>query len=122
MPKRSTIIEGEECSCLISAKITPSAFAIYNEWRRLGRVGGGQISLAILRLQNGDSFREELRRDLAEAQREIAELRDEIRGWMDSYGRVINDRTEAWNEISQLYAPQQARLDDFSTDQPSDDE
>ena len=122
MPKRSTIIEGEECSCLISAKITPSAFAIYNEWRRLGRVGGGQISLAILRLANGDSFRDELRADLAQAQREIADLRQEIRGWMDSYGRVINDRAEAWTEISELYAPQQARLDDFSTNHPTDDE
>lgn len=122
MPKRSTIIEGEECSCLISAKITPSAFAIYNEWRRLGRVGGGQISLAILRLQNGDSFREELRQDLAEAQREIAELRDEIRGWMKSVGSLNQSRQEAWTEISELYAPQQARLDDFSPDEPTDDE
>tara|TARA_Y100000356_G_C11253168_1_gene288405 strand:+ start:724 stop:1092 length:369 start_codon:yes stop_codon:yes gene_type:complete len=122
MPKRSTIIEGEECSCLISAKITPSAFAIYNEWRRLGRVGGGQISLAILRLQNGDAFRDELRADLAEANREIAELRDEIRGWMRSIGALNQSRQEAWDEISELYAPQQRRLDDFSTDQPSDDE
>ena len=122
MPKRSTIIEGEECSCLISAKITPSAFAIYNEWRRLGRVGGGQISLAILRLQNGDAFRDELRADLAEANREIAELRDEIRGWMRSIGALNQSRQKAWDEISELYAPQQRRLDDFSTDQPSDDE
>jgi hypothetical protein len=122
MPKRSTIIEGEECSCLISAKITPSAFAIYNEWRRLGRVGGGQISLAILRLANGDSFREELRQDLAEAHREIAELREEIRGWMQSFSKLNQDRQDAWSEISELYAPQQRRLDDFSTNQPTDDE
>ena len=122
MPKRSTIIEGEECSCLISAKITPSAFAIYNEWRRIGRVGGGQISLAILRLANGDAFRDELRADLAQAHRDIAELREEIRGWMQSFSKLNQDRQDAWTEISELYAPQQARLDDFSTDQPTDDE
>ena len=121
MPKKSAIVDGEECTHLISAKITPKAFDIYAEWKRMS-LGGARISMAIIATKENAENHAQMMKEIRDLQREIADYKVEIKQWMKTMGQMNASRQEAWDEVSELYAPQQARLDDFSTDQPSDDE
>ena len=117
MPKKSAIVEGEECTHLISAKITPKAFEIYSEWKRMS-LGGAKISMAIIATKENAQNHAHMMKEIREMQSEISELKLMLR----TAQRERRQFAGLAHELRELYTPQQARLDDFSTNQPSDDE
>lgn len=117
MPKKSAIVDGEECTHLISAKITPKAFETYAEWKRMS-IGGARISKAIIQTKENAENHALLMKEIRDMQQEMSELKLMLR----TAQRERRQYAPLAQELRELYTPQQARLEDFSTNQPPEDE
>jgi len=106
----------DECSHLISAKLTEDAFEIYKWWRGQ-RLGGRKISNAICAFENADSQikreREELRAkerklvsDNINQRSEIENMKKNISAIQKIITRTFIERDEIAAELSEMFAPQ----------------
>lgn len=105
--KPRSIVDGEECECLISAKITKSAKVIYNQWRD-ERLGGAKISRAIINAEKDRAIHAENMSEIRALQRENAELRVMLRNAQ----RQRREFAPLAAEIRDLYTPQRPPIDE----------
>lgn len=105
----------EECTHLISAKLTDEAFEIYREWRHFRR-GGREISNAILAHSRGkddlkrrkdelDATERSLRSENIQQRSDIESMKKNIAAIQKIITRTFGERDEIAAELSQLYAP-----------------
>ena len=106
----------DECSHLISAKITDDAFEIY-KWWRAHRQGGRKISNAICAFEQADSQIKKEREELRERERklnsdninqrsEIEKMKKNISAIQKIITRTFVERDEIAAELSEMFAPQ----------------
>ena len=93
---------------LISAKLTPEAWTVYNSYKEQRR-GGHAISEALIYWsQKRDQV---LGRELVDREMEIREMKKNIAALQQHVTKFAMESESAWDEIRDLYCPKKPESD-----------